>query len=114
MSRSPGHRRRAPTCRSPVAGLASRQFGNPMAESDPKLVMLTLAAVFLLPMSAPALVFNLAYCKDSSGGWLLRSAPVARPLGLAIGACKAVQLWVVTPLCVAERYGCTKKSATEK
>ncbi|MBY0231611.1 MAG: hypothetical protein K2W96_20185, partial [Gemmataceae bacterium] len=35
-----------------------------------------------------------------AGGWLLRTAPVARPLGLALGACKAVQAWVVTPLCL--------------
>ena len=79
-------------------GLLSGQLGDPMTASDPKQAVLTLAVVFLLPMSAPALVFNLAYCKDSGGGWLLRTAPVAHPLGLAIGACKAVQLWVVTPL----------------
>lgn len=83
-----------------VVGLVSGQFDNPLRETDPQKTALALLAFFLLPMGAPNLVFNLSYSRDSHGGWLLRTAPVERPLDLARGACKAVMLWVVTPLCV--------------
>lgn len=82
-----------------IVGMATRQFADPM-RGDPAKAALAVLAVFLVPMGAPNLVFNLAYSRDSAGGWLLRTAPVARPLDLARGACKAVMLWVVTPLCV--------------
>ncbi|MGL4554685.1 MAG: hypothetical protein ACRC33_26260 [Gemmataceae bacterium] len=84
-----------------VVGIATGQFANPMRDDDPSRTGLTLLALFLVPLAAPNLVFNLSYCRDSAGGWLLRSAPVARPAALARGACKAVFAWVVTPLCVA-------------
>ncbi len=84
-----------------AVGIATGQLADPMAGPDPARGMLTLLAFFVLPMGAPSLVYNIAYSKDSAGGWLLRSAPVADPLALAEGACKAVMLWVVTPLCIA-------------
>jgi hypothetical protein len=84
-----------------IVGIATRQFANPMSDDDPTRTALTLLSLFLVPLAAPNLVFNLSYCRDSGGGWLLRAAPVARPVALAAGACKAVFVWVVTPLCVA-------------
>lgn len=83
-----------------VVGILAGQFGNPLRESDPAQTVLPLLAFFALPLAAPALVYNLTYCRDSAGGWLLRAAPVARPWAVTRGACLAVLVWVATPLCV--------------
>lgn len=81
-------------------GIASGQFGDPRHETDAALMVFPLLAFFTLPMAAPSLVYHLTYCRDSSGGWILRVAPVARPTALVWGACTAALVWVVTPLCV--------------
>jgi hypothetical protein len=89
-----------------VVGIAAGQFANPCRESSPAATTLPLVVVFSLPLGAPGLVFNLTYCRDSAGGWLLHAAPLDRPFDLAWGACKAAMLWVVTPLCLAVAVAC--------
>jgi hypothetical protein len=84
-----------------VLGLATGQFANPGREQDPSRVLLPVLTVYLIALAAPVVVYNLTSCKDSAGGWVLRAAPLARPAGVARGACKAIMLWLVTPVCVA-------------
>ena len=83
-----------------VAGVAIGPFGNPCRDADTAENLLAVMAVFLIPMAAPALIHNLTYARDSAGGWLLRAAPVADPLGLVLGSVRAVYFWVVLPLCL--------------
>jgi hypothetical protein len=83
-----------------VLGLASSQFANPMRERDPARVLLPMLTVYLIALAVPVVVYNLKYCKDNAGSWLLRAAPVRRPGGIGRGACKAVLLWLVTPMCL--------------
>ena len=83
-----------------AVGIAAGQFGDPRRETDPALIVFPLLAFFALPLAAPALVYQLTFCRDSAGGWILRVAPVARPTALARGACTAAIVWVVTPLCL--------------
>jgi hypothetical protein len=80
--------------------MVAGQFGNPFRETEPARTTLAILTVFMLPLGAPGLVYNLTHSRDSDGGWVLRAAPVERPFDLARGACKAVQVWVVTPLCI--------------
>jgi hypothetical protein len=82
-----------------AAGVVIGPFGNPCREGEPADSLLAVLVFFLVPLAAPALVHNLTYARDSAGGWLLRSAPVVDPLGLAVGSVKAVFVWVVLPLC---------------
>jgi hypothetical protein len=84
-----------------VLGIALGQFDNPCRETDPARTALSLLAFFLMPLAAPPLVFHLAYCRDSAGGWILQAAPLAQPGRLARGACLAMQAIAVTPLCLA-------------
>jgi hypothetical protein len=83
-----------------ILGLCSGQFANPGRESAPAQVLLPVLTVYLIALAAPVVVYNLTYCKDSGGGWVLRAAPLRRPAGVGRGACKAVMLWLVTPVCV--------------
>jgi hypothetical protein len=84
-----------------VVGIALGQFGNPCRETDPARTTLSLLTVFLLPLGAPALVYHLSHCRDSGGGWLLWTVPMRHPFDFAGGACKAAQLLIITPLCLA-------------
>jgi hypothetical protein len=83
-----------------ILGLCSDQFANPGRETAPALVLLPVLSVYLIALAAPVIVYNLTYCKDSGGGWVLRAAPLQRPAGVGRGACKAMMLWLVTPVCV--------------
>jgi hypothetical protein len=83
-----------------VVGAVHGPFDNPFREGEPLDSLFATMAVFLVPAAAPLLVHNLTYARDSAGGWLLRSAPVANPLGLALGCVKAIFAWMALPLCI--------------
>src|SRR5439155_608997 len=55
---------------------------------------------YLVPLAVPPLVHNLSFSRENEAFWLLAGAPLARPARLARGVCKAVQLLLVTPVCL--------------
>jgi hypothetical protein len=81
-------------------GLLTEQFGNPCREHEPARILAPVLTVYLIVLAVPAVVYNLSFCRDSGGAWLLAGAPLAGPGGVARGACKAVMVWLVTPLCL--------------
>ncbi len=88
-----------------AVGIAAGSFGDPCREADPAQTIFPLLTFFAVPLAAPALVYHLAYCRDSAGGWVLRVAPIIRPTALARGACTAALVWVVAPLCFVLAVG---------
>jgi hypothetical protein len=83
-----------------VLGVLTEQFANPMIAGEASLVMLPILSVYLVALSVPSIVYNLAFSEQCEASWLLRSSPLERPLDVACGMCKAVQLWIITPLCL--------------
>jgi hypothetical protein len=83
-----------------LVGLFSGQFANPCATRSAERIGLPVLSVYLIALAVPSLLYNLTYCRDGAGGWLWLGAPLGRPAALALGAAKAVGLWVVAPCCV--------------
>jgi hypothetical protein len=83
-----------------LLGVFSGQFANPMIERDVRLVTLSIGSLYVLALSVPAIIHQLTFTRDGPAGWLLLAAPLARPGRLARGACKAVMVLVVLPLCL--------------
>ncbi|RCS46271.1 hypothetical protein DTL42_14955 [Bremerella cremea] len=84
-----------------VLGIFTHQFANPMRQHDPALVTLPILAVYLVGLGVPHLIYNLTFNDDHLAAWLLRCAPMTRPVGLGLGACKAIMFWVISPTCLA-------------
>jgi hypothetical protein len=83
-----------------VMGVILGPFDNPCREGELLDSLFATMAVFMIPAAAPMLVHNLTYTRDSAGGWLLRSSPLADPCGLALGSLKAIFAWMALPLCI--------------
>jgi hypothetical protein len=83
-----------------LLGVFSGQFANPRSESELRLVMLSILSVYLLALAVPAIVYQMTFTREGAGWWLLAAAPVERPALLARGACKAMMVLVVFPLCL--------------
>src|SRR5262249_38793713 len=83
-----------------ILGVISGQCANPLHETELQLVLLPALSVYFLALAMPAAVYNLTFSKDYEAGWVLRGAPLLRPVGLARGACKAVMLIVIGPSCL--------------
>jgi hypothetical protein len=83
-----------------VVGILTDQFANPCIEAGTTRIVAPVVAVYLLPLALPGLVHHLAFCKDNDASWLLLAGPLESMTAFARGACKAVMLWVVTPLCI--------------
>lgn len=83
-----------------VLGIFTGQFANPMQGNDPALVMLPILAVYLIGLGVPHMIYNLTFNDDHLAAWLLRCAPMSRPVGLGLGVCKAIMFWVITPTCL--------------
>ncbi|PQO27243.1 hypothetical protein C5Y97_28835 [Blastopirellula marina] len=84
-----------------VLGIFTQQFANPMQVKDPALTMLPILAVYLIGLGVPHMIYNLTFNDDHLAAWLLRCAPMSRPVGLGLGVCKAIMFWVITPTCLA-------------
>jgi hypothetical protein len=82
-----------------LLGVCARQFANPLQETDLRLVTLSILSVYLLALAVPAIVYQLTFTREGNAWWLLAAAPIERPGLLARGACKAVMVLVVVPLC---------------
>lgn len=80
-------------------GFLSGQFSNPWQESDLSQVLLPILSVYLTAGAVPIMVLNLTFTEGSDASWVLRTAPLADLSGVAVGGARAIQLWVVTPLC---------------
>ncbi len=83
-----------------VLGLGTGQFANPLVDRDVDQVLLPLMAVYLTCLAVPVALYNLTFVKDADAAWALFCAPVEPPHGLARGACKALQAYIITPVCV--------------
>lgn len=83
-----------------LVGVCLRQFANPMIERDPELVTLSILSVYLLALSAPALVYQLTFTREGQAWWLLAAAPVARPAAVVRGTLRALLVLIVAPLCL--------------
>jgi len=81
-------------------GVFSGQFANPRIETDLRLVTLSILSVYLLALAVPAIVYQLTFTREGGAWWLLAASPVERPALVARGACKAMMVLVVLPLCL--------------
>lgn len=80
-----------------LVGFLSGQFENPLATKDASLIALPILSVYLLVMAVPVIVLNLTFSEWHEASWILRSAPLADPFGVAQGSVIVVQLLLVTP-----------------
>ena len=83
-----------------VLGLATGQFANPLHEDELRQTLLPALAAWLLAVSVAGIVYNLCFSVQHGAIWLLRSAPLADPAGIARGVCKAVMALIVVPCCL--------------
>ena len=80
-----------------LVGFLSGQFENPLATKDASLIALPILSVYLLVLAVPVIVLNLTFSEWHESSWILRSAPLANPYGIAKGSVIVVQLLLVTP-----------------
>lgn len=85
-----------------LLGLGTGQFADPLQSRDLGQITLPVAAVYLLALAVPAMVYNLCFCRDYEAAWLILSAP-CDAADFALGVCKAVMLRSVVPLALV--YG---------
>jgi hypothetical protein len=83
-----------------VLGLATGQLGDPMKEHS-GVCVLSLAALYLLTVPVPTILYNLNFSRDHQASWVLLSAPIGDRIAFAEGMRKAVTYGVVLPVLVA-------------
>ena len=83
-----------------LVGLLSQQFENPLVSRDLSLTLLPILSVYLTAAAVPVIVLNLTFTEGHEAAWILRTAPLPDPSGIAVGGAKSIQLWVMTPLCL--------------
>ncbi len=83
-----------------LLGVFTRQFANPLTETDPRLMTLSVLSVYLLALSVPPLVYQMTFTREGNAWWLLAAAPVESPARLARGVGKAILAFAVAPLCL--------------
>lgn len=81
-------------------GFLSGQFSNPLTDTDLSKVLLPILAVYLTASAVPVMLLNLTFTDGHESGWVLRAAPLQDHSGVSVGAAKAIQIWVVTPICL--------------
>ncbi|MCR4414610.1 MAG: hypothetical protein NUV77_19510 [Thermoguttaceae bacterium] len=82
-----------------VLGLATGQLGDPMKEHS-GVCVLSLAALYLLTVPVPTILYNLNFSRDHQASWVLLSAPIGDRVAFAEGMRKAVTYGVVLPVLV--------------
>ena len=83
-----------------IVGLAAGQFADPLRNDETRLIVLPVLSVYLIALAVPPMLYNLSFSRSFGAAWMLLSAPMERPAGLALGVCKAVVLRVAVPLCL--------------
>jgi hypothetical protein len=83
-----------------IVGLAAGQFADPLRNDEPRLIVLPVLSVYLIALAVPPMLYNLSFSRNFAAAWVLLTAPMERPAGLALGFCKAVVLRVAVPLCL--------------
>jgi hypothetical protein len=83
-----------------IVGLAAGQFADPLASDQVRLIVLPVLSVYLIALAVPPILYNLSFSRSYNAAWVLSTAPLEAPAGVALGMCKAVVLRVVMPLCV--------------
>ena len=81
-----------------IVGLAAGQFADPLRNDEMRLIVLPVLSVYLIALAVPPMLYNLSFSRSFAAAWVLLTAPMERPEGLAIGVCKAVVLRVAVPL----------------
>ncbi len=80
-----------------VLGLATGQLGDPMKDHGPVCV-LSLAALYLLAVPMPTILYNLNFSRDHQASWVLLAAPIADRVAFAEGIRKAVTYRLLVPV----------------
>lgn len=83
-----------------IVGLAAGQFADPLRNDETRLIVLPVLSVYLIALAVPPMLYNLSFSRSFGAAWVLLTAPMERPAGLALGVCKAVVLRVAVPLCL--------------
>ena len=81
-----------------VLGIATDQFKPPALSSE---AVLPLVAVYGVVLALAPTLYQLRTTHTPEAAWLLRTAPLARPVELTLGAGKAVWLVVLGPIAAA-------------
>jgi hypothetical protein len=83
-----------------ILGWATNQLADPFVERGAGVVLVVALPALLAPC-APALLYNLRFCRDHQAGWLLRSAPLPSFAPFAAGVRKALLVTYFLPVLVA-------------
>ena len=81
-----------------VLGTWTGQFSNPCVVFDPTRTLLPSLAVFLCALAVPVMIYQLAFCADYSGSWLLMTGPLGDRQGFVQGIATALIAMLLTPL----------------
>jgi hypothetical protein len=82
-----------------IVGLAAGQFADPLRIDEARLIVLPVLSIYLIALAVPPILYNLSFSRNFAAAWVMTTAPLDHPAGLALGMCKAVFLRVVLPLC---------------
>lgn len=83
-----------------LVGFLSGQFENPLRPNEASVTALPILSIYLLVLAVPVIVLNLSFSEWHGSSWILRSAPLENPYGVALGGAIVVQLVLVTPACL--------------
>lgn len=83
-----------------LVGLLSGQFEDPLTVSEASQTALPILSVYLLVLAVPVIVLNLSFSEWHESAWILKSAPLANPYGIALGGAIVVQILLATPASV--------------
>ena len=81
-----------------IVGLVAGQFADPLSITETRLIVLPVLSIYLIALAVPPILYNLSFSRDFAAAWVLLTAPLDSPAGLAVGTCKAVILRVILPL----------------
>ncbi len=81
-----------------VLGALTGQFANPCVGFDPSRTLLPSLAIYLFALAVPVMIYQMAFCSDYSGSWLLLGGPLDDPKGFVQGISVALMVLLLTPL----------------
>jgi len=83
-----------------VLGSLTNQFANPCLAFEPTRTLLPALTVYLFASAVPVMIFQLAYCMDYTGSWLLITGPLTDRNQFVRGILVSLIFYFLTPLAV--------------